>query len=172
MATVATNQYTYGNPAGHGLAGNVKAAFGTYTIGTALSANDLINFCKLPKNSLVVWGGMATTDIDTGGAETLEIDIGFTANGGGAATITVADTTTYTNNNSGVASATAFIDSGVMNGDTITDLLAGMNYRPLQGIKTGPMYFSEETLVQGKIQAAANGGGTGTVYVCLFYIVL
>lgn len=171
MATVATNQYTYGNPPGHGLAGNVKCAFGTYTIGTALSANDLINFCKLPKNSLVVWGHMTTTDIDTG-TETLEIDIGFTANGGGAATLTVNDTTTYTNNNSGVASATAFIDSGVMNGDTITDLLAGMNWRPLQGVKTGPMFFSEETVVQGKIQAAANAGGTGTVYVCIFYLVL
>lgn len=171
MATVASNQYTYGMPAGHGYSGNVKAWFGKYTYSAAPSANDLANMCKLPKNSLVLWGFMATDDIDTG-TETLEIDLGFTANGGGAATLTVADTTTYTNNNSGSASATAFIDSGVLTGDTVTDLMAGMNWRPLQGIKTGPMFFSEETLVQAKITAAANAGGTGTVYVCLFGIVL
>ena len=73
-------------------------------------------------------------------AQALEIDIGFTANGGGAATLTVSDTTTYTNFNSGVASANGIIDSGVLNGDTITDLLgANLNFRPVQGVKTGPM---------------------------------
>lgn len=171
MATVSTNQYTYRQPAGHGLTGNVKAWYGSYTYSAAPSANDLANMFKLPKNSLVLWGFMATDDIDTG-TEALEIDVGFTANGGGAATLTVSDTTTYTNNNSGSASATAFIDSGVLTGDTVTDLMAGMNWRPLQGIKTGPMFFSEETLVQAKITAAANSGGTGTVYVCLFGLVL
>lgn len=171
MATVATNQYTNGTPAGHGLSGTMKTWFGTYTIATALLANDLINVLKLPKNCLITGGHMTTTDIDTG-TEALEIDIGFTANGGGAATVEVADGTTYTNNNSGVASATGFIDSGVMNGDTITDLLAGMNFRPVQGVKNGPMYFSEETVVQAKITAAANAGGTGTVFVCLYGIVL
>ena len=171
MATKESNQYLYGPIVGHGFAGNVKAWFGKYTIAAALSQNDLINLFYLPKNSLVLWGFMATTDIDTG-TETLEIDLGFTANGGGAATLTVADGTTYTNNNSGVASATAFIDSGVMTGDTITDLLAGMNWRPLQGIKSGPMFFSEKTLVQAKITAAANATGTGDVYVCLFGIAL
>ncbi len=172
MATVATNQYTYGSVVGHGLAQNLKVWYGTYTISSALSANDLINLFKLPKNCLIMGGHMTTTDIDTG-TETLEIDIGFTANGGGAATVTLSDGTTYTNNNSGSASSTAFIDSGVLNGDAITDMLAAStNHRPVQGVKTGPMFFSEETLVQAKIQAAANSGGTGTVFVALYGIVL
>lgn len=171
MATAETNQYTSAIINGHGLAGNVKAWFGKHTYAVAPSANDLINMCYIPKNSLILWGFLATDDIDTG-TEALEIDVGFTANGGGAATLTVADGTTYTNNNSGSASATAFIDSGVLTGDTVTDILAGMNWRPLQGIKTGPMFFSEKTLVQAKITAAANAGGTGTVYVCLFGLVL
>lgn len=171
MATVSSNQYTYAQPAGHGLHMNVKAAFGKYTYSAAPSANDLANLCKLPKNCLVLWGFMATDDIDTG-TEALEIDIGFTANGGGAATFTDSTGTTWTNNNSGVAAAAGFVDSGVLTGDTVTDLMAGMNWRPFQGVKTGPMYFSEETVVQAKITAAANAGGTGTVSVCVFYVVL
>lgn len=171
MATVATNQYTYGQPATDGIHYNVKAAFGVYTISSALSANDLINLCKIPKNSLVIGGWMTTTDIDTG-TETLEIDIGYTANGGAStATITDATGTTWTNNSS--ASATGFIDSGVMNGDAITDLLSsGANYRPFSGVKSGPLYFSEETTVQAKITAAAAAGGTGTVYVCVLYVMV
>lgn len=172
MATVAANQYTYGVPPGHGLAGTVKASFGKYTYSVAPSANDLANLCKLPKNSLVLWGFMATDDIDTG-TEALEIDVGFTANGGGAATLTDSTGTTWTNNNSGSASATAFVDSGVLTGDVITDLMpVGMNWRPFKGIATGPMFFSEETLVQAKITAAAQAGGTGTVYVVAFYLAL
>lgn len=172
MATVAANQYTYGVPPGHGLVGNVKAAFGKYTYSAAPLANDLANMFTLPKNCLVLWGFMATDDIDTG-TEALEIDVGFTANGGGAATLTDSTGTTWTNNNSGSASATAFIDSGVLTGDVITDLMpAGMNWRPFKGIATGPMFFSEETLVQAKITAAANAGGTGTVYVVAFYLAL
>lgn len=171
MATVASNQYTNAVPATGGLAGNVKAAFGVYTYGTAPSANDLFNACKLPKNSLLLWGFMATDDLDTG-TETLEIDVGFTANGGGAATLTVADGTTYTNANSGSASATYLVDSGVLTGDTVTDLMAGMNWRPFQGIKTGPKLFTEETTIQAKITAAANATGTGTVYILCLYLAL
>ncbi len=171
MATVSSNQYSNGLVAGHGLSGNVKAWFGKYTYGSAPSANDLANMCKLPKNSLVLWGFMATDDIDTG-TEALDIDLGFTANGGGAATVTVADGTTYTNNADGVATTDAFFNGGVFTGDTVTDLMTGMNWRPITGIKTGPMFFSEETVVQAKIIAAANAGGTGTLFVCLFGIVL
>lgn len=171
MATVSTNQYSNAVPAGHGLHMNLKVAFGKYTYAAAPSANDLANMFRLPKNCLVVWGFMASDDIDSG-TEALEIDVGFTANGGGAATLVTSDGTTWTNNNSGSASATAFIDSGVLTGDTITDLIAGMNWRPFQGIKTGPMFFSEETVCQAKITAAANAGGTGTLYVCAFYVVL
>lgn len=171
MATVDSNQYSNSVPAGHGLQGNVKAWFGKYTYTSAPSTNDLINICKLPKNCLTLWGFLATDDIDTG-TETLDIDIGFTANGGGAATLTISDGTTYTNNLDGVATATAFVNGGVMTGDAITDLMpAGTNWRPfIHG--TGPKFFSEETVVQAKITAAANAGGTGTVYVCIFGIVL
>lgn len=167
MATVSTNQYTNGPIVGHGLSGNVKAWYGKYTYTSAPAANDLINLFKLPKNCLTLFGFMATDDIDTG-TETLDIDIGFTANGGGEATLAIADGTTYTNDADGVADPDAFVNGGVLTGDAITDFApAGTNFRPfLHG--TGPKFFSEETIVQAKIIAAANAGGTGTVYVCIF----
>lgn len=172
MATVSSNQYSNSVPAGHGLHGNVKAWFGKYTYSSAPSANDLLNICKVPKNALVLFGYLATDDIDTG-TETLEIDVGFTANGGGAATLTTSDGTTWTNYNDGAADAAGFVNSGVLTGDAIaTDLIpAGANWRPII-MPTGPRFFSEETTVQCKIVAAANAGGTGTVYVVLFGIVL
>lgn len=172
MATVSTNQYSSGPVWTHGQAGNVKAWFGKYTYTAAPSANDLINLFKLPKNSLALFGFLATDDIDTG-TETLEIDVGFTANGGSTATLKVADGTTYTNYNDGAADAAGFVNSGVLTGDAVaTDLIpAGSNWRPII-MPTGPRFFSEETVVQAKIVAAANAGGTGTVYVCIFGIAL
>lgn len=171
MATVSTNQYTSGPVFGHGMSGNVKAWYGKYTYTSAPSAADLLNLFKLPKNCLTLFGFVATDDIDTG-TETLDIDIGFTANGGGAATLTITDGTTYTNANSGVADDDGFVNGGVFTGDAITDLApAGTNWRPFLHA-TGPKFFSEETLVQAKIVAAANATGTGTVYVCIFGIVL
>lgn len=168
MATVTSNQNAM-PPVGHGLAGNVKAWFGKYTYASAPSANDLFSICKLPKNSLVLWGFIATDDIDTG-TEALDIDVGFTANGGGSATLTTADGTTWTNA-AASADAAGFVNGGVFTGDAITDLApAGTNWRPFI-FGTGPKFFSEETQVQGKIIAAANAGGTGTVYVCLIGIV-
>jgi hypothetical protein len=169
MATVTSNQNAMQAP-GHGLQGNVKAWYGKYTYTSAPSANDLFNICKLPKNSLALWGFVSTDDIDTG-TETLDIDVGYTANGGGAATFIDAGGTTWTNDGSGVADPDAFINGGVFTGDAITDLMAqGTNFRPFL-FGTGPRFFSEETQVQGKIIAAANAGGTGTVYVVIFGIV-
>jgi hypothetical protein len=172
MATAITATTNAFQPVGHGLSGNLKGWWGKYTYASAAVINDTIDLCKIPKNSLVLWGFLSTDDIDTG-TETLEIDVGFTANGGGAATLTTNDGTVHTNNNSGSASATAFVDSGVMTGDAITDLIpAGMNWRPFKGVATGPMFFSEETQVRAKITAAANATGTGTIYVCLIGVAL
>lgn len=169
MATVTSNQNAM-VPPGHGLGGTLKAWWGSYTYSSAPSANDLFNICKMPKNSLALWGFLCTSDIDTG-TETLDIDVGWTANGGGSATFIDNGGTTWTN-----AAASAdddgFVNGGVFTGDAITDLMAqGMNFRPFL-FGTGPKFFSEETQIQGKIVAAANAGGTGTVYVLIIGVML
>ena len=168
MATAFTGTQNALIPVGHGQSGNVKAWWGKYTYATAAVINDTIAICKLPKNCLVLSGALYTDDIDTG-TEALEVDVGYTANGGASSTLVTYDGQTHTN--LGTASAVGFVDSGVLTGDVITDLMpAGMNYRPFQ-MSTGPKFFSEETQVSVKITAAAQAGGTGTIYVVMFGIV-
>ncbi len=169
MATVTSNQNAL-TPAGHGLAGNIKAWWGTYTYASAPSADDLFNICKLPKNALALVGWVMTDDIDTG-TETLDIDIGWTANGGGSATFVDVGGTTWTNAAS-TADDDGLLNGGVFTGDAITDLKAsGWNMKPFL-FGAGPKFFSEETQIQGKIVAGANSGGTGTVYVLILGLVM
>jgi hypothetical protein len=39
-------------------------------------------------------------------------------------------------------------------------------------LKSGPVIFTRETTIQGVVNTAANGGGTGVLWVCIFYYVL
>lgn len=148
LCTKAATTYPVPRPLGGGI---LACQQDTYTIASALSKNDLISFFYLPACS-VVWGWLLTSDIDTG-TETLEIDIGDATAG----------------------DADKFLDSGVLTGDAITDLLGAhaalgaSNYRILNGLNAGALALTVETLVQGTVVAAAHGGGTGTVYLGLLY---
>lgn len=157
-------------PFGHGLAGTVKAAYGTYSVAANVEDGDIFEMCKLPRNALVLGGVFYAGDLDTG-TEAVDLDVGYAANGGGSATVTTSDGTTWTNT-AASASATGFVNGGVLTGDGITDLLAaGSNIRIFPMI-TGPMFFSEETTVQVEANAAAATFAAGTIYVCVFYTVL
>ena len=137
-------------------AGVMCVAYGTYEIATALSANDVVEFCRLPKGAVVVGGWLYGDDIDTG-TGTLEIDVGYAANG-----TEVADPDAFLN--SGAITGSAFAAGNVSN-------VAGIMY-PLNGVlKDGPLTLSAETVVTGTITAAANAGGTGTVSVVVHYVV-
>jgi hypothetical protein len=156
-------------PFGHGLAGTVKAAIGKYTIAANLEDGDIFELCKLPANCLVIGGMYHLGDIDTG-TETVDMDMGWAANGGGAATFTDSGGTTWTNAGEN-ADPDGFVNSGVLTGDAITDLLAGGNLRPFP-MASGPLYFSRETIVQAEANAAAATFAEGTLYVVVYYIVL
>lgn len=166
--------YASALPFGHGLAGNLKVAFGTYAAGTVVVEDgDIRTLCKLPKNSLVIGGWVMAGDGDTG-TETLDWDIGWAANGGGSATYvdtrTGTNLTTYTNSGAS-ASATGFCNSGVLTGDAITDLMAaGSNLRifPI----TTPLYFSEETQVQLEVNAPAATPASYNILCVVLYIQL
>lgn len=156
-------------PAAHSMAGIMHVAYGYYSVAaTALEIGDIFKLCKLPKNALVVGGGYHVADLDTG-TETVDIDLGVADNGGAAATFVDSAGTTWTNT---AADADIFVNSGVMTGDVITDLLAaGNNYRPFP-MTTGPIYFSEETTVQAEVIAIQATGQAGVVYCEIRYIVL
>ena len=136
-------------------AGVLQVSTGTYEIAANVEDGDIFEMCKVPKNAVVVGGWIMGDDLDTG-IETLDMDIGWAANGTDA------------------ADPDGFGNLGVWTGDAITDLkpVAGIYY-PLQGVlfTAGPKKFSAETTIQIEANAAAATGGTGTVSVVVLYFV-
>ena len=146
MATYYSTQYNadlvYSGIMPSGVVHEVAAVF---TIGTALAANDVVKMLKLPAGATVVDGRLKATDIDTG-TETLDIDIGWAANGVEA------------------ASADGFGNLGVWTGDANNDF-AFQN----ELYTSGTVTFTNETDIQLDVNAAANAGGTGTIWMTIKY---
>jgi len=157
-------------PHGAGYAGTVKAAWGKYSITTAaLEDGDIFEMCWLPPNALVVGGAFYCGDLDTG-TEAVDIDVGWAANSG-AATYTDQHGTVWSNSGAS-ADPDGFVNSGVLTGDAITDLLiAGTNYRPFPMV-TGPLYFSGKTRVQLEVNAAQATPAAGVATVVVYYVLI
>jgi len=172
MATTASLQAASAvQPAKHSLSGLQHTQFGYKSIASAPSANDVIQMVKVPAKCLVVGGYIQTTDMDSNGSPTLELDVGWADNGAASATQTVADGTIYTNMVSGAASATGLVDSGVMSGTAVTGVYAAGNFRPFF-LPAGAVYFAAETMIQVKVTAAAATFAAGTMVVKVDYISL
>jgi hypothetical protein len=136
----AASTFPVFSPTGRGL---VATAFGSFTLTEVPEVGDIYQLCKLPAGAIPIGGYLSGTDIDTG-TETFDMDLGIAANGVEA------------------ADPDYFINSGVLTGDAITDLLAaGKLWRPI--ILSSFVALSRETIVQAEVIAVANAGGTGTV---------
>jgi hypothetical protein len=137
-------------PVGSGV---VCAAIGTYELLANPTANDVIRFCKVPRGAIVFAGWLTGDDLDTG-SETLDIDIGWEANG------------------SDVADTDGFGNMGVLNGATVTNVIpvAGI-LRTLQGVllTEGTKTLAAETWISGLVIATAAATGTGTISVKVLY---
>lgn len=135
--------------------GVLQVAWGTYTLTAALTANDIIEFCRVPKGATIIGGYVQAKDIDTG-TEAFDFDIGWAGNGTEA------------------ADPDGLGNLGQWDGDAVAFLRpeAG-NYYPLGGTlyTSGPQSFSAETVIQGVCNVAANAGGTGNITVVVFYTV-
>lgn len=140
--------------AGASQAGDVKVAWGTYSIAAVTAANDVIQMCRVPAGATVIWGLLYGEDIDTGTAS-WDADFGWAAN---------ADE---------VADPDGFGNMGVIAGTAVGNSEAGV-FAPLGGVlKTaGPKTFTKETLLQLTVIAAANAGGTGRITAIVFYTYL
>jgi hypothetical protein len=149
MATVTADQaastFPVFEPSGRG----IKCfAYGSYTISSALSKNDLIEFCKV-NPCFVVGGFLAAADLDTG-TEAMEVDVGDGSD------------------------ADEFLDSGVLTGDAISGSVdvfqsygaTTYNFRWFNGILVnGPSTLTgTPTTITGTVVAAANAGGTGLIW--------
>jgi hypothetical protein len=140
--------------AGKGEAGNVKFAYGIYEIAANVEDGDIFEMCRVPEDAVVVDGFVRADDLDTG-IETLDMDVGWAANGSDA------------------ADPDGFGNLGVWTGDAVTGIKPEAQiYYPFNGVlKDGPKTFAAETVIQVEANAAAATGGTGTIYVSVYYLV-
>jgi hypothetical protein len=134
--------------------GILRVAHGTYEHATNLAAATIIEYCRIPKDAVVVGGYFFGDDLDTG-TEELNMTIGWAANG-----VDVAD-------------PDGFGDLGVMSGDVSAHLGVAGLYFPLQGkmFTVGPQAFAAETVITGTVVTDAATGGTGTSGVVVFYYI-
>lgn len=152
MATVtgtrAASTFPVYQPTGAGI---LCAAYGSYSVASNPADGDIWQLCKIPAGAVVVGGYFWASDMDTG-TETLDIDVGWAANGNEA------------------ADPDGLVNAGVLTGDAITGLTAGGNVRPFD-MSAGPLTFTAETTIQAEANAAAATFAAGTIYVVVHYVV-
>ena len=158
MATLTASRAASTFPVGgYAGAGVLNVAYGSYTLATNPTAADVIQFCKLPAGAVVIGGLLRGEDLDTG-TEELDIDIGWAANGGTGVGAT--------------ADPDGFGNFGVITGDAVTELKPEVSiYLPLNGtLKSGPVSFDAETMIQGVVNVDAATGGTGVIWLQVYYL--
>lgn len=135
-------------------AGALQVAYGVYNFAVAPGAADIVNMCRVPAGATVIAGFLQGADIDSG-TESLELDVGWAANGAEA------------------ADPDGFGNNGVLSGDATTERL------PVAGIlvpftnviqDAGYKTFTAETTITVTVVAAANAGGTGVIKVVCYYV--
>jgi hypothetical protein len=149
MATLTATRAADSFPASlYAGAGVLQAAYGKIDLAANPSVNDVLKFCKVPAGAVIIDGFMRAEDIDSNASETLDIDIG-----------TSADTD-------------AFGNFGVLVGDAVTGYLPeGGTRLPLHGtLKDGPVAVTSETTIQGIVNAVAATFAAGTITVVVYYV--
>lgn len=128
-------------------AGALAFAYGVYELTANPSVSDIIEFCKVPAGAVIVDGFLRGDDIDTG-TETLDIDIGVSGN------------------------ADQLGNFGVITGDAVVGVKPEVQiWMPLNGeLKDGPVSVTAETTIIGTVNAVAQAGGTGTLYLGVYYL--
>ena len=82
MTTFTATRASKGFPAaGVGDGGSLKVAYGTIDVAVNPVADDIYEMCRLPAGATIVGGFFRGDDLDTG-TETLDMDLGWAANGG------------------------------------------------------------------------------------------
>lgn len=136
-------------PAFAGTTGNCRVAYGSWALTEAPEVGDIFPLCKLPKGAVPLSGYFATTEIDTNATETLDLDLGYAANGVDA------------------ADPDYFGNFGVLDGDGVTGVNPSGNWRPVRF--TTFTALGAETTVQAECIAVSATGATGTIACVIFY---
>ena len=156
MATFTAARAASNLPVTRPAAGSLAVAWGTIEVAANPVAADIYQMCRIPKGAVVTGGWIYSDDLDTNATETLDLDIGWAANGVEA------------------ADPDGFGNLGVLGTDTVAGAKpeAGYSY-PFGGtlITDGPRSFSAETIVQVTTVATAATFAAGTLSVVVYYYV-
>ncbi len=158
-ATRGESSFPVFNPTGSGL---VCAAYGTYSITVDPAPADDYTMCRLPAGAVVLGGHLYGADLDTNATETLDLDVGWRANGG-SGTYDAVDTDGL--GNFGVITGDAFATGNVAN-------VAGIHY-PLGGLLlTGvlPTFTAETEIIVTCVDDTATLTA-GSISVVVYYVV-
>ena len=137
-------------------AGVLMCAYGTIEVTANPAASDVYQMLRLPKGAIIHGGLITSDDLDTNATETLDLDVGWAANGVDA------------------ADSDGLGNLGVLGTDTVAGIKpeAGYNY-PLGGtlITDPPLAFGAETIIQITCVATAATFAAGTLSLRVFYTV-
>jgi len=141
---------------GHGFGHTKKQAYGTYLVTASLAATTIIRMCRVPKGAVVTGGRLfgGKLETTTSGA-TLDIDVGYEANG--------TDT----------ADPDAFGNFGVLNAAAVTGVKPEPDtyHYPLAGVllTAGPKALAAETIIGLTVNASATNFTSGTLGLVVDY---
>jgi hypothetical protein len=134
----------------------VHAAYGVYNVTAEPAPDDIYKMCKVPAGAVVIGGFLRHPDIDTNATETMDLDVGWAANGTDA------------------ADPDGFGNFGVQTGDAVVGYLPeGGVLLPLNGVlaSAGPKTFAAETTITVTCVDDPATFAAGYVTVVVFYIV-
>jgi hypothetical protein len=134
--------------------GGSAIAFGSYAVAANPTANDNYALCKVPAGVAIIGGKFWSGDLDTNVSPTVDIDVGYLADGPNTGDLD------------------AFGNFGVLNGTAVTNYLpeAGI-LLPLNGVLvTGPFITTREIIVAATFIANAATFQAGTISVALEYV--
>lgn len=152
-ATRAASTFPVFGPTGSGL---LCAAYGTIEVATNPVANDVYEMCRIPAGAVVLGGRIYSDDMDTNATETLDLDVGWAANGVEA------------------ADPDGFGNFGPMTTDTVAGIKPEAGYNFALGgklVTDGPQAFTAETVVTVNTVATAATFAAGTLSVVVYYVV-
>jgi hypothetical protein len=137
-------------------AGVLQCAYGQIEVTANPVSTDVYEMCRIPAGAVVVGGWVRSDDLDTNATETLDLDVGWLANGAEA------------------GDPDGFGNLGVMGTDTVAGIKpeAGYNF-PFGGtlVTEGPRTFTRETVVAVTCVATAATFAAGTLSVVVYYTV-
>ena len=157
MATFTATRAASTFPVAKGPGGGALAvAYGQLEVSANPVASDVYEMCRVPKGAVVVGGWIRSDDLDTNAAETLDLDVGWAANG-----VDVAD-------------PDGFGNLGVMGTDTVAGVKAEAGYNYAFGgklITDWPVTFGAETIITVNCVATAATFAAGTLSCVVYYTV-